>query len=249
MKNYQKKSTFLILFGLLLSIHSIHAQTIKEIEIYNWFDNTVGKENLDLNNGVLYTNPYRTTNDDNLFLNDRFEKGNVSYNGQMYYDTSLKYDIYRDILILNPQGASELIGVSLSTEKVDSFTISNRNFIKIRKEKYTFPGFSTGYYETSLFNENFIFYIKHSKNIQKKIKEDGIYYSSKSNNDFYLDYEKKLYYINGKSDLIKLFPEKKKQINEFYFMNRGLAKSDLNQFMKNLMKYTSSLLSNQTKEN
>ena len=33
MKNYQKKIIFLTLFGLLLSINSIHSQSIKEIEI------------------------------------------------------------------------------------------------------------------------------------------------------------------------------------------------------------------------
>lgn len=250
MKNYQKKSAFLILFGLFINIYSIRSQTNNnDTSIYNWFDQTVGKENLDLNNGVLYTNPYRTIDNNNLyFLNDKFEKGNVTYNGQIYYDASLKYDIYRDLLILNPHGVSEFIGVSLNTDKVDSFTILNRNFVKVCKEQYNLPEFSTGYYETSLFNENFIFYIKHSKSSQKKIKDDSSYYYFKDNNHFYLDYKKTLYPINSKSDLIKLFPERKKQINEFYVMNSDIRKSDLNEFMKNLMKYTNSLLSNQTKE-
>jgi hypothetical protein len=248
LKNSQKKLIFHTIFGLLVSINALHAQTAKEIEIYNWFDTTIGKENLDINNGVLYTNPYRTIDNNNLyFLNDKFEKGNLTYNGQIYYNNDLKYDIYRDILILNPEGASELIGVSLNTERVDSFTILNRNFIKIRKEQYSLPEFSTGYYETSPFSENFIFYIKHSKTAQKKIKDDGAYYDFKDNNHFYVDYKKTLYPISGKSDLIKLFPDQKKQINEFYLMNRSIRKSDLNQFMKNLMKYISSSLSNPAK--
>lgn len=244
MKNSQKKLIFHIIFGLLLSIHSLHSQTAKEIDIYNWFDKTIGKENLDLNNGVLYTNPYRTINNNNLyFLDDKFEKGNLSYNGQIYYNYNLKYDIYRDILILNPSETSELIGISLNTEKVDSFTILNRNFVKVRKEQYNLPEFLTGYYEFFSFNENFIFYIKHSKTGQKKIKDDSSYYYFTDNNHFYLAYKKNLYAINRKSDLTNLFPEQKKQINEFYLMNREIKKSDLNQFMRNLMKYISNSLS------
>ncbi|WP_029271785.1 hypothetical protein [Flavobacterium sp. KJJ] len=248
MTNSQKKIIFHSIFGLLLSINALHAQTAKEIEIFNWFDSTIRKENLDINNGVLYTNPYRTIDDNNLyFLGDKFEKGNLTYNGQIYYDNALKYDVYRDILILNPAGTSELIGVSLNTEKVDSFTISNRNFVKIHKEQYNLPEFLTGYYETAKFSDNFIFYIKHSKSIQKKVKDDGAYYYFKDNNHFYLDYKKNLYPINSKNDLINLFPEQKKQINEFYLMNRSIRKSDLNQFMKNLMKYINTSLSNQAK--
>jgi hypothetical protein len=177
LKNYQKKLHFITLFGLLLNIFSIHAQTAKEIEIYNWFDQTAGKENLDINNGMLYTNPYRTIDNNNLYyLDDKFEKGNLTYNGQIYYDVSLKYDVYRDFLILNQHGASDLLGISLNNELVNSFTILNSNFIRIAKEKYNHPEFSTGYYETTPFNENFIFYIKHSKTIQKKIRDDGAYH-------------------------------------------------------------------------
>lgn len=246
MKNYQKKFTFLILFGLILSTKTIYAQTDKEI--YNWFDQTFGKENLDINNGVLYTNPYKTLDNNTLyFLNDKFEKGDLTYNGQIYYNVSLKYDLYRDLLILNQFNASDLLGITLNNEKVNAFTILNSNFIRIVKEKYNYPEFSTGYYETISLSENLIFYIKHSKAIQKKIKDDGSYYYFKDNNLFYLDYKKVLYAITGKNDLIKLFPEQKKQINEFYLSNRSIRKSDLNQFMKNLMKYINTSISNQAK--
>lgn len=248
MKNHQKKLIFPTLFGLLLSITTISAQTSKEIDIYNWYDQTTGKENLDINTGVLYTNPYRTVDNNNLYyLNDKFEKGNLVFDGQIYYNVSLKYDEYRDLVIINPHGASDFLGISLNNEKVNSFTILNSNFIRIPKEKYNHPEFPTGYYDTSSFNENFVFYIKHSKTIQKKIRDDGPYYYFKDNNHFYLDYKKVLYPIVSKNDLIKLFPEQKKQINEFYLMNRSMRKSDLNQFMKNLMKYISNSISTQAK--
>lgn len=248
MKNYQKNFVFLILFGLFLNIHTLYSQTKTDITIYNWFDKIVGKNNLDICNGVLYTNPYRTIDNNNLYyLNDKFENGSLTYNGQIYYNVSLKYDVYRDLLIVNQPGSSDLLGISLNNERVNSFTILNNNFIRVVKEKYNHPDFSTGYYETTSFNEDFIFYIRHSKTIQKKIRDDGAYYYFKDNSAFYLDYKNTLHTIAGKSDLVKLFPEQKKQINEFYLSNRSIRKSDLNQFMKNLMKYINNSLSNQAK--
>ncbi|AXB56299.1 hypothetical protein [Flavobacterium fluviale] len=243
MKNYQKKIIFLTLFGLLLSINSVHSQSIKEIEIYNWFDNSIGKNNLDINNGILHTNPYTTLDGSTIyFRDDKFEKGTLKFEGQFYYATSLKYDIYRDILILNPFGASELIGISLVKEKVDSFSLYDRNFVKLNKEQYNLPGFSTGYYEVTESTPDFTFYIKHSKTIQKVVREDGIFYQFKPKNNYFLAYKKSQYTVDSKSDIIKIFPEKKKNINEFYDMNRELRKSDLNLFMKNLMKYINNSL-------
>lgn len=249
MKNSQKKVIILTIFGLLLSIHNINAQTAKETEIYNLYDKTVGKHNLDSNNGALYTNPYKTSDDINhiYFSEDKFEKGSLFYDGQIYFDTSLKYDVYRDVLILNPDGASDLIGISLNKERVESFSLYNRKFVKLNKEQFALPNLTTGYYEISANNNDFILYIKHTKAIQKRVKEDGIFYEFKANSSYLLYYMKTLYAVNSKSDILKIFPDQKKQINEFYLMNREVRKSDTNQFMKNLMKYINNSLPNKNK--
>ena len=247
MKNYQKKFIILIFFGLLLNICSIHSQTSKEIDVYNLYDKTVGKENLDINNGILYTDPFRTSDGHIYYIDDKFEKGSLSYEGQIYYETALKYDVYRDILILNPHGNSDLLGISLIKEKVQSFTIYNQKFVNLNKEQFNLPNFTSGYYEVAENSNDFVFYIKYSKLMQKKVREDGIYYQFKPSSTYYLSYQKNLYKVDTKGEILKIFPDLKKQINEFYLMNRDIRKSDPNQFMKNLMKYINNSLSNQNK--
>jgi len=247
LKNYQKNFVFLILFGLFLNIYVIHSQTNNEINTYNWFDKTVGKGNLDLNNGLPHTNPFRLIDDRHLYLVDKYDIGKVTYDGQNYYDVKLKYDIYRDLLVLNPYGESENIGINLNKSKVESFSIENKNFIKIDKKNETVPEFIPGYYEETKISPDFVFYIKHHKDQQKTATEAGLFYFFKENNSFFIDLKNKIYPIKGKSDIIKLFPDQKKQINGFYLMNRELKKSDLNQFMQNLIKYISNSLSIQTK--
>jgi hypothetical protein len=247
LKNYQNKSSFLILFGLLLSISNIHSQSVNnETSIYNWFDKTVGKENLDIINGTPHINPYVTVGDNNIYLIDQYEQGNLNYEGQIYYNVKLKYDIYRDILVLNPF-ESENIGINLIQNKVESFSIKDKNFIKIDKKDNSVPEFTTGYYEESKIAPDFIFYIKHHKDQQKVITEGTLSYNFKENTSYFLNLKNKVYLINSKNDIIKIFPEQKKQINGYYLMNRELKNSDLNQFMKNLMKYINNSLSIQTK--
>lgn len=247
LKNYQKNLIFLILFGLFLNIHSSHSQTNTEVNTYKWFDKTVGQDNLDINNGLPFTNTFRTLDESHLFLINNFELGKVSYENQTYYDVKLKYDTYRDILVLNPFGQSENIGISLIQNKVSSFSIQDKNFVKIDKKIESVPEFTTGYYEESKIASDFVFYIKHRKIQQKTLSETGVYYNFKENNAFFLELKGTVYQIKGKNDIIKLFPEQKKQINGFYLMNREQRNSDLNLFMKNLMKYISNSLSLQTK--
>lgn len=248
MKNHQIKTTILPIFGLLLSIPTIHSQTVKEIEVYNLYDTTVGKQNLDINNGIVFTDPYSSAADNIYFDDDKFEKGSLSYEGQIYYDTSLKYDIYRDILILNPQNTSNFIGIHLIKEKVESFSIYNRKFVKLNKEQFNLANFNSGYYEISENSSEFIFYTQHNKKLtHKKIGEDGIAYRFKRSSIYYLLYKKTLYNIDSKSEILKIFPDQKRQINEFYLTNRELKKSDPNRFMDKLMKSISNALPNQTK--
>lgn len=247
MKNYQKKSAFLILFGLFLNILNIHSQTSNDVAIYNWFDKTVGKENLDIINGIPHTNPFRTNGETNLYYLNQYESGTLNYEGQTYYNVKLKYDIYRDILVLNPYGESENIGVNVITTKVQSFSIKDKNFVNIDKKDPLVTEFTPGYYEENKISPDFIFYIKHHKNQLKSVSEGVLLYSYEENTSFFLDLNGKIYSIKSKNDIIKLFPEQKKQINGFYLMNRELRKSDLNQFMRNLMKYINNSLSIQTK--
>jgi len=247
LKNYQKKSAFLILFGLFLNIFIIHSQTSNDVAIYNWFDKTIGKENLDIINGIPHTNPYRTTGDSHLYYIDQYELGTLNYEGQLYYNVKLKYDIYRDILVLNPFGESESVGINVITTKVSSFSIKDKNFVNIDKKDPAVPEFTAGYYEENKISPDFIFYIKHHKNQIKSINEGVLLYTFKENMSYFLDIKGKIYSIKSKNDIIKLFPDQKKQINGFYLMNRELRKSDENQFMRNLMKYISNSLSIQTK--
>lgn len=246
-----KKSKIHIVLALLViscNAFKIYSQKNPEIYLYNWFDTIAGKENLGLNNGTLHTNPYRTIGKNNMYyLADQYTKGDVRFDSQTYYDVNLKYDIYKNELILNPYGESEHIGIILIQDKTESFSINDTRFVKIEKKDNDLPEFTTGYYEVNKFAPDFIFYIKHHKDIHKGINDDGVFYNFKENHLFFISLKNKTYQIKSKNDINKLFPEQKNQINVFYSSNREILKSDKNQFMENLMKHINNFFSNTSK--
>jgi hypothetical protein len=197
----------------LLNNSNLYSQSNKEESFHNWFDNSVGKENLNINNGPSYRDNYVTIGDNNMYyIANKFMKGNVTYDGQTYYDLNIKYDTYRDQLIINPLGESKYSSIALIQDKISAFTVNGKNFIKLNKEVSPLSQLTTGYYELNVLREGFIFY-------------NNTYYTS-----------------NSKSEVLKIFPTLKKQINDFYAMNREIRKSDNDQFMINLLKHINSSL-------
>jgi hypothetical protein len=64
---------------------------------------------------------------------------------------------------------------------------------------------------------------------------------------YYIQYDDLYYPIRNKNDLIKIFPESKKQINEFYSGSKYLLKTDPDLFMIRIIeRIDSSLTPNST---
>ena len=230
------RSVFLL--TLICNTFTANSQTSTEESIYNWFDNIIGRENLDLNNGQFYTDTYKTIGTNNMYLfTNKYTIGNINYEGQDYYNVNIKYNVYKDELILNPYGESEHIGIILIQDKVGSFYINDKHFIKINQNESSLSELTTGYYQLERINDNFNFYIKYHKNLAKRINDDGVYYNFPEDNTFFISFENVFYSTDSKNDLTKIFPHQKKRINDFYSTNRNLKISDYNQFMINLMKY------------
>jgi hypothetical protein len=236
------------LLTTVVGASKIHGQSNSDISIYKWFDTEVGEENLDINNGTFHSNPYNTIGQNSMYyIDDQYEFGSLRYEGQNYYNVKLKYDVFRDELILNPYGESEYIGIILIQDKIQSFLIKGKSFVKIEQKDYQSPELVTGYYEKNKIGTDLILYIKHHKNITKNINNNGLSYKFREDNLFFLDYKNTAHIINSKNDIIKLFPKQKKQIKVFYSTNRKIRKSDLNQFMENLIRNINNSLSLQTK--
>lgn len=240
-------SALLKIVFLLSAFQGIKAQNNNNEALYNWFDHQLGGENLAINNGTLHLNYDRAIDNEHRYYNSNtFTKGQVSYDGQTYSDVSLKYDIFNDVLILNPSGENENLGVNLTKESVSDFRINGRKFINFNLKKILPEGFSEGYYEENVSGNKFTFYIKHHKEGIQLIRNESLLVSYDIRDEFVIYYKNNFSKISSKKDIIKLFPNYKDKIKDFYFMNKKVVKEDKAQFMENLMKHINQLLPNES---
>lgn len=236
-----KKSQLLFVLLFFTFYFISYSQDNKNKEIYNWFDNAIGKENLAINNGSIHTNYDTTLDNKNRYFNsDTFVEGILNYEGQTYFTTLLKYDIFDDTLILNPDKESNYIAVNLISEKVDSFIICDKRFVKI--DSKSIVNYRSGFYEEITFGKKLLLYIKHYKESRKVISGDYSLTDFTLNHDFLLKKDNVLHAINSKKEILKLFPNLKKKINSFYeTYNPNENKEPKDIFMKKLIYFISNL--------
>ena len=220
----------LLLWALLLFTYASQSQATADTSLFEWFDKAVCKQNLSLYNGPLHINYDRTPSKDNhRYYKNQFESGAASYEGQEYFAVQLKYDVYRDMLIAVRPGSLEAI--DLIRDKIKSFNLDGKLFVNLNHGNSSVPEFAAGFNEMAFSGKAFILYIKHRKELTKIIQTDLLLSSFKEKNVVILFYDGKYSEIKSRKDIIELFPEAKKNINEFYKVNRYKEQSNLMLFM------------------
>lgn len=238
MKNIKKKSILFLFFGLFLNNYIIRSQSNNEVSVLKWFDKNAGQNTLPISNGKLHLNFDRIIGKVDRYYNSKeLTKGSLGYDSQEYFEVFLKYDIYKDEIILTSEGATDLIKANLIKEKIQYFKIDGRKFINLKIENLSTLNYRGGYYEENLIGKNFSFYIKHYKLQEEIIKNNTIYVDYTYKNEFLLFIKEKYIILNTKSQLLKLFPNDRKKIKDYYLSNRKLKKENEAQFMENLMRY------------
>lgn len=217
----------------LALISGSRAQDSTQRDYYNWFDSEVGIENTGLFNGIRYRELYRVKdNKHKFFQSPEFLTGDLSYDGQPYYDIPMKYDLFEDELIIELKAQSGTSILRLLKEEVDAFEIDGHRFRHLRNTKvYRSNDNIDGFYEVLSETGSIRLFKKHLK-IRKKVLEDKMVLNEFRKDDGYFIEHDGLYYpISNKNDLIRAFPESKKQINDFYSGSKYLLKTDPDLFM------------------
>lgn len=245
-----KHNTFdpklLLTFLLTLAVNILAAQTSEEV-LTKYFDQTIGSENLDINNGSVHVNEFRILNNKHRYYPaDNFETGTVTYNNQQYFDIPLKYDLYKDILVYKPKN-SDIISINLIHDRVTGFTINNKKFIYINSLLFPLNPIKTGYYEENLSGKDFIFYIRHHRDKREVLKGASVFNEFDDNYEYFIKRDGIFNKVSTKKDLIKLFPDQKRKINDFYSASGKLKKTNEPLFYEKLITYVNNAIENNTK--
>lgn len=236
------KSRDLTTMILLLMVNIIEAQSLSDVQLIDWIDIRLGRENLAIENGVLFKNYDKTINDNDRFFIAGFEGNSVFYDNQRYNNVFLNYDMLNDNIIIKPLGKNDRRIIELLTEKVSMFEISNKTFINLGYNNGRLPSFIKGFYEIKLRESRMTLFIKHIK-FKKELFLNGLAYDDFTAVDVYIIKFKDTYYqIGSRRDLINIWPTLEKKINQLFDENANLSKNNFVEFMTKIVSNINSFL-------
>ncbi|WP_298136840.1 hypothetical protein [Flavobacterium sp.] len=224
-----KTILILIIFfcNYLPFINNGYCQNLINQNIGNYYDNIVSESSLPLYNGKFYNDIYKTKSDTiHPFLKKDFISGSVTYENQFYQNVNIKFDIYKDNLLINPKNKSNVFTLILDKSKVENFNFLNKTFINIDYKKYSNSKSFSGFFEYIPIQNNFELLVKYNKENEKVIFNekliDEFYYSQ----NFYIVVDNKIHKFNSKKDAIEIFKKNKSDINTFYRKNKYKEKNN-----------------------
>lgn len=234
---YFSKVKRFILFFLFINCcftYLSYAQKVNHKEINKAYDDLVQQNNTGLFDGPEFQDIYLTNSNSNRYFDQfDFSKGSVVYNDQKYFDVFMKYDIFDDQIIVRSDDDLNLFKVNLNSENITEFTIQDRRFVSI-------PALNdinnTKFYEIAYKGENSILYIKHRKEIKETTINYTLRYDFQEKNYYVLFINKSYQSFESVKELKKILSQREKQIQSFYKIHKDIYKSNIDQFMIDLIK-------------
>lgn len=132
-----------------------------------------------------------------------WKEGSVVYEGIQYSSVQLKYDLYRDeLVLLHPNG----LPLVLFTPRVSSFVIQDREYVSLNPGSVT--AIEAGYFEV-LQKGNIELFAKRIKTLDEKVHTSGVDKSFVFKTEYFARKNGVLHRIKKESHLLDLVPDKK----------------------------------------
>jgi hypothetical protein len=228
--------------GLIIKRRVFFILLIIQVYTIGWSQSaSIDKYGIDqqLANGVYFEDIYYNALGHPNLMGDTFQKGNVVYRNQQYYQLDLKYDIHSGHLLLKHHLPEIELVTILTNEFVASFDLNERKF-----EKISFPDKEPEFYQIIMDQGNIHCYYKWFKVRKESITDDKKlrYKFSGDNRKAYVFIDGQLirFYRNG--SFWRLFPDDLElKVFSYLRRNKVKVKSASDQEMKDLIMFCQDL--------
>lgn len=205
---------------LLLFSCTINAQKDYLKNALQSVDQVIGLENTELYNGTKYVEYYRTINENHkFFVSNDFLIGSIVYGNQYYGNVALKYDLDADDILLDISHLKKFPVLKLYKNRISEFSLKGKNFINIGDKA---SNITKGFHEVLWFSDNLKLLKKHQKEKLKRFSTKFVHYEFFDDSSYFFEYNNQIHSLNNKGDLLKVFPEFRKEINQLF--NKRLVK-------------------------
>ncbi len=180
------------------------------------------------------------------FLDNITLPGSLTYNGKLYENLILSYNIVIDELILwTKSDNGNMLQVVLNKYYIEKFTLSHSgksyNFRLITETKPIYDHLKEGFYEV-IYEDELSMYVRHKTKLYNN--NSNLDNSYKYEKQVYLVLDGKVYVINKRRNYLNAFRDHKKLLHKYMRQEKiNFGKSE-SKYLNALCKYNKSLLDN-----
>jgi len=169
-----------------------------------------------LYNGREYYDYSATIKDgDPFFLSTKFNTGSVVYDGILYENVPILYDLVTSDVIITD--SNYFYRIKLNGERVSRFSVLQHTFIRLDEDSNAV--IKPGFYDL-LFDGETRLYKKHIKRVQESVTNEGVRKYIVESIDYYISKRNVYYQVNSKNDLLAVLKDRKKELNTFVKKNK-----------------------------
>lgn len=176
------------------------------------------------------------------FITNKWSKGNLNYDGKLYEDVSLLYDVVKDeVGYLYFNNLSEII---LSKEKVSAFSVMGHHFVNVTPDSLRTSSIAAGFYD-ELYHGKTLLLAKRTKNIQNFITQSGEEYKVFSKDHYYVKKGEDYFSVNSKKSFIQNLTDKRKELQQYIRQTKLDFKKNPEVAMSRTLAYYDQLINKQ----
>jgi hypothetical protein len=169
-----------------------------------------------LYNGSLYYVYDAKSEDHQFYLSRDWIKGDLVYDGQFYPGMLMKYDIFKDLLVIRHyEGEGH---VSLQNDRVSSFNLQNHQFRRFEAGKEVSAGMRTTFYDL-LYDGKSKVLARHLKERITKIDNMTVVAHFFDQDLYYLQRNGSYMPVRSKKSVLNLFYDRKKELKRYLRVN------------------------------
>ncbi|MBV4356979.1 hypothetical protein [Pinibacter aurantiacus] len=186
-----------------------------------------------------YGYPFRFQEGQPYYYKDQMDTGWIRYEGVLYQNVGLRYDLIRDqLIVVQPKNNARICVVN---DRVNRFYLFNTTFIYLKTDTAKAaisPGIYAVLYEH---NDNMLLKRNRKKITEELTTNEGILRYINDNNAFAIKKGNTYYSVGGKKDVLRVYADKKKQLQQYIRRNNLDFRRDQDNALAKSVAYYDSL--------
>jgi hypothetical protein len=207
--NHRTTIALIILFTLVTNYSALCQNSINESDTpFNkaiaYYQNVVGANSF-IYTGKEYIGYDISIEGDPYFKWDSLQKGDIYYDGNLYKDVPMLYDIVKQVVVIDRYQANPRI--SLLNEKIKYFTLNGHRFVNERAEN------GNAFFDI-LSDGRVGVWVKRVKTIRKPMHAENPDFF-KETDEIYIKKGDALYPVSNRNSVLLVFNDKRRQVKTF----------------------------------